>query len=80
MTPGIIAKYLRLDRAVGHVCDFVGHAVDPVSPDWDSMNKALKELDDAKEDLQKFIYDLSDRADSLLKKNGDKSTDSTQEG
>lgn len=59
MTPEIVARYLRLDRAIGSVMPFVGVSKSDLSKDdQDSLDKALTELDAASEDLQKLCYQI----------------------
>lgn len=56
-TPEIVSKYLRLDRAIGNVMQFMGvRKADMNSNDQKSLDDALTELDAASTDLQKFIY------------------------
>lgn len=56
----LVAKYLRLDRAIGHVVEFMGVKKEDMSDDdQKSLADAMTELDVANDDLQKAIYELA---------------------
>ena len=59
-TPELVAKYLRLDRAIGTVCEFIGVDKNSLSiEDQKALDAAVTEMDAASDDLQKEIYATS---------------------
>lgn len=57
MTPELVTKYLRLDRAIGNVVEFVG--IDRAQMNAETrkaMDAVIEELDAASSDLQQAIY------------------------